>query len=294
MRWLGTACFEFLLPSGKTLIIDPYVDDSVSSPISSDQFLACDYIFVTHGHYDHVLDIGKLAQRFSPVIYCSTVTAQSLEKHLSVDSELIRTISAYDKITIEEIIVDVVPGLHVEFDAEYMRLTGKKSVPDPKNDDPFFVIKKGLKVMLGTDWLPEKMNEWMINFPQGEQLNFVFKIPGCPRIYMAGTRPDSKIIDMARHVNADITLLQVLPANTLTGMEEATVDLAIASGCKIVVPQHHDRLFKGAIQTDLSKFKQLLAKKSKIRIQEFIPGKWYEFDSSGKNGKNFDILQVGN
>ncbi|MBL6996350.1 MBL fold metallo-hydrolase [Desulfobacula sp.] len=279
MRWLGTACFEILLPKGKTLIIDPYVDDSISSPISSDQFLACDYIFITHGHYDHVLDIGKLAQRFSPIIYCSTVAARSLEKHLSVDPKLIRTISAYDKITIEEIIVDVVPGLHVEFDAEYTRLTGKHITPIQKKDNPFTLIKKGLQAMMGTDWLPEKFNEWMVNFPQGEQLNFVFKIPGCPIIYMAGTRPDAKIIDMAKNVNADITLLQVLTANTLTGMEEPTVDLAISSGCSIVVPQHHDRLFKGAIQTDLTKFKQLLAKKSKIQIQEFIPGKWYKFDS---------------
>ena len=28
MRWLGTACFEMLLPNGKTLVTDPYVDDA--------------------------------------------------------------------------------------------------------------------------------------------------------------------------------------------------------------------------------------------------------------------------
>ena len=25
IRWLGTACFEIALPSGKTLVIDPYL-----------------------------------------------------------------------------------------------------------------------------------------------------------------------------------------------------------------------------------------------------------------------------
>lgn len=35
MRWLGTACFEIVLPNQQTVVIDPYVDDSVSAPISS-------------------------------------------------------------------------------------------------------------------------------------------------------------------------------------------------------------------------------------------------------------------
>ena len=42
MRWLGTACFEIVLPNGKTLIIDPYLDDSVSAPISSDEVRGCE------------------------------------------------------------------------------------------------------------------------------------------------------------------------------------------------------------------------------------------------------------
>ena len=70
MRWLGTACFEIILPDDKTLIIDPYLDDSVSAPIAADGIENCDYIFITHGHYDHVLDVGKLAQRFRPKIFC--------------------------------------------------------------------------------------------------------------------------------------------------------------------------------------------------------------------------------
>ena len=60
MRWLGTACFEIILPSKKTLIIDPYLDDSVSAPIASDGIDNCDYIFITHGHYDHISGLTEL------------------------------------------------------------------------------------------------------------------------------------------------------------------------------------------------------------------------------------------
>jgi hypothetical protein len=92
MRWLGIACFEIVLPNGKTLVIDPFVDDAVSSPITSDQFEGCDYLFLTHGHYDHILDAGKLAVRFNPIIYCSQLVSESLTVHLGVNSDQIRTV----------------------------------------------------------------------------------------------------------------------------------------------------------------------------------------------------------
>ena len=78
MRWLGTACFEIVLPSGKTMVLDPYMDDSYTAPIRSDQIEGCDYILITHGHFDHVTDVGKLADRFGPKIFCSDTTANAL------------------------------------------------------------------------------------------------------------------------------------------------------------------------------------------------------------------------
>ena len=35
IRWLGTACFEIRPEGGKTLVIDPYVDDSMSVPFAN-------------------------------------------------------------------------------------------------------------------------------------------------------------------------------------------------------------------------------------------------------------------
>ena len=95
---------------------------------------------------------------------------------------------------------------------------------------------------------------------------------------MAATYPDPSIIDAARRANAYITLLQVIPGNTLQGLEEETVNTAIASGCKILVPQHNDPLLKGTKKTDLSALKKILEEKSDIAFKEFVPGEWYNFD----------------
>jgi L-ascorbate metabolism protein UlaG (beta-lactamase superfamily) len=96
MRWLGTACFEIVLPSERVLVIDPYLDDSFTAPIRSDDILGCDYIFITHGNFDHVTDVGKLAERFSPGIYCSDTTAEALIAHQGVDRSLFHTLAPGD------------------------------------------------------------------------------------------------------------------------------------------------------------------------------------------------------
>ena len=280
MRWLGTACFEIVLPNGKTLVIDPFVDDSVSSPITSDQFEGCDYVFLTHGHYDHILDAGKLAARFNPIIYCSQLVSESLAVHLGVNSDQVRTVTAGDIVRVSGLTIDVIQGTHVEFISDYKRLTGKEFQPETPVKK---AIETTIKMTFETDWRPSRIEEWMEKFPQGEQLNYVFEPDQGPRIYMAGTRPDTNQIKIAGDVRADITLLQVPPANALRGLEKSTADLAIASGCRVCVPQHHDLLLEGAKRTDLSILKTLLPG---IRFQELVPGKWYVFDGKQLNEYN--------
>ena len=272
MRWLGTACFEIVLPNGRTLVIDPFVDDAVSAPITSDQFEGCDYLFLTHGHYDHILDAGKLAARFKPVIFCSQLVSESLTHHLGVNSNQIRTVIVGDIVRVDSLTVKIIQGTHVDFRSDYKRLTGKDLQPGMPIEE---AVETTLTKTFETDWRPDRIEELMEKFPQGEQLNYVFEPDKGPRIYMAGTRPDPNQIKIAGNVHADITLLQVPPANALKGLEKATADLAIASGCRVCVPQHHDPLLKGAKKTDLSTLESLL---SEIQFKELVPGKWYDFD----------------
>jgi L-ascorbate metabolism protein UlaG (beta-lactamase superfamily) len=238
MRWLGKACFEIQLPDGKTVVLDPFVDDSVSAPISSVQFEGCDYIFLTHGHYDHILDVGKLAARFRPKIFCNDQAADSLIQRQGVAPHLITRIKVGNVIREKGLAVEVVQGVHANFAAEYKRLTGNDLLRGIS--DLEFVGKRALREIFETDWLPEQFKDWMVNYPQGEQLNFIFEPAGGQRVYMAGSYPDPSLIEVARRAKAHITLLQVLPGNTLQGLEEQTARMAIASGCKIVVPQHHN------------------------------------------------------
>jgi L-ascorbate metabolism protein UlaG (beta-lactamase superfamily) len=131
--------------------------------------------------------------------------------------------------------------------------------------------------MMETDQIPEQFPEWMGKYPQGEQLNFVFEPVGGKRIYMAGSYPDPEVIEEAKKAKAHITLLQVLPGKSLAGIEDQVAQLAIASECKIAIPQHHDPLLPGAIKTDLSGLKRIMEEKTDIDFMELVPGEWYNF-----------------
>jgi L-ascorbate metabolism protein UlaG (beta-lactamase superfamily) len=275
MRWLGTACFEIKLPDKRTLVIDPYVDDSVSAPITSDGFEGCDFLFITHGHYDHILDAGKLSRRFAPKIFCNSAAADSLIRHQGIAPQQITQVRPGDVLNENGLLVEVVPGVHVDFAREYKRLTGEEL--GDGTDDLVAAIKKALRRLFQTDRVPEKFWEWMTLYPQGEQLNFVFAPEGGCRIYMAGSYPDPAVIETAGKVNAHITLLQVLPGKTLQGIEAETAKVAFASGCRIVVPQHHDALFEGAADTDLSQLKGIFERNG-LQFMELVPGRWYDFE----------------
>jgi L-ascorbate metabolism protein UlaG (beta-lactamase superfamily) len=275
IRWLGTACFEIRLENQKTILIDPYLDDSANAPIGSGQMEGCDSIFLTHGHYDHVLDVGKMARRFQPSIYCSREVADALIEHQGIDLERFVPITAGDTVEKDGFHAEVVRGVHVDFIAEYRRLTGNDIVSDGGGDF-MEMMRSGLKAFLGPVTPPEGLEEWMLKYPAGEQMNFVFDLGGDKRVYMAGSYPDPSLIEVARKARSFMTLLQVIPGKALQGLEEQTVRFGLASGAQIIVPQHHDPLMAGAAPTDLSKLRSLFEKHG-VAFLEFNPGQWYTY-----------------
>jgi L-ascorbate metabolism protein UlaG (beta-lactamase superfamily) len=60
--YYGHSCFSVNV-SGKTLLFDPFVTGNpLASAIDVDE-IAADYIFVSHGHYDHTTDVIRIAKR---------------------------------------------------------------------------------------------------------------------------------------------------------------------------------------------------------------------------------------
>jgi L-ascorbate metabolism protein UlaG (beta-lactamase superfamily) len=119
-RWLGVAGLE-LKAGGQVLAIDPFFTRpsllSMLRPISPDYSLVkeklpeCDYVLVTHPHYDHLMDVPAVLGHTGAVAYGSANTCRLLEL-LGVPGAQAKEVHVADKLSLGAFKVKVIPGQH--------------------------------------------------------------------------------------------------------------------------------------------------------------------------------------
>jgi L-ascorbate metabolism protein UlaG (beta-lactamase superfamily) len=66
ITWFGHNAWS-LETAGKTVLIDPFLNDSPTAPVKADEVKA-DFILLSHGHYDHLGDTIAINQRTGATI----------------------------------------------------------------------------------------------------------------------------------------------------------------------------------------------------------------------------------
>jgi len=79
VTWLGHAAFRLTTPSGKIILIDPWLKSNPACPESLKNFEKIDIMLVTHGHFDHIADAVDLAKKHKPQIVAMPETCGWLE-----------------------------------------------------------------------------------------------------------------------------------------------------------------------------------------------------------------------
>ena len=72
VHWLGQAATKLTSPSGKVIVIDPFLTNNPKTPQeykNLDKLGKVDVILLTHGHGDHVGDVKDLAARTGAKVY---------------------------------------------------------------------------------------------------------------------------------------------------------------------------------------------------------------------------------
>jgi len=89
LTWYGQAAFKLVTPSGKVILIDPWITNPLNP--SGKQDLAdlkkVDLILISHGHSDHVGDAVDIAKRTKARLVTTFDQAQVYAQHLGFPSD---------------------------------------------------------------------------------------------------------------------------------------------------------------------------------------------------------------
>lgn len=79
LTWLGHATFRITTPTGKVIVIDPWMQTNPMCPEPLKKFERLDTMLITHGHFDHIADAVALGKQFRPQIVAIYETCVWLE-----------------------------------------------------------------------------------------------------------------------------------------------------------------------------------------------------------------------
>ena len=69
LKYFSHSAFQVTTDKGKTILIDPFLDNNPTSPVKSKD-VSADFIVLTHAHGDHVGDAFSIAKRCNPLFIC--------------------------------------------------------------------------------------------------------------------------------------------------------------------------------------------------------------------------------
>ena len=81
IQWLGTAGFK-ISTHGVEFLIDPYLSrNKKASPVQNlkpSDIKKASHIFLSHGHFDHVMDVPTIVENTKAKVFCSEMEGDQL------------------------------------------------------------------------------------------------------------------------------------------------------------------------------------------------------------------------
>ena len=249
LKWLGCACYEMDF-GGLTVVNDPWITPNQGTELTWEAVEKCDYITLTHSHFDHIMDIPKIVEKFHPYVLCGEFTAVPLMKWTNMNP------------------MDIYPmpaGLELDFDAVKIKGIYGRHNPLPGSAKERVEQAKNHPVQGKSPELIE-LRFW----GDLEYRHYLYTMPSGAKLLILGNklaRPEQR--NILREVKPDIAILQISSSNPIPEIVKTLKE----TGCNIVLPHHFD------FPKDYSKWVSELGNELKEHAPEIryiVPeyGKW--------------------
>ncbi len=115
ITWYGTASIS-IHNENDALLFDPFIMLNKNLPTPTiEQFALFDNIFITHSHFDHIIDVPDILGSGNAMVYCSRDAANILLRD-GVDQRRIALTAPGSVIKKGSIEISVLRGRHIRFD----------------------------------------------------------------------------------------------------------------------------------------------------------------------------------
>lgn len=90
IQFFGPAGYKITTASGKTVVIDPFLDKNRYCKTNVADLGNVDVLLITHNAFDHFGDAPEVIRQYKPVVVCALDVQHNLTRYHGIDPDLIR------------------------------------------------------------------------------------------------------------------------------------------------------------------------------------------------------------
>lgn len=218
IRWINDACYEIRLPDGREVLIDPYIDESPNHVLHMDAEGA-DYVLISHTHFDHVLSLGTIVERFEPQIFVGKGSMLDLVEAFRLPGHRITGCVPGDIFEFDDLRIEALRGKHTKL--------GPRDTPD------------GWRAIEEANGISSAFHRTDVNGSY-EYTNYLLTLQDNLCVLVWGGTPDYDNAARMARLRPNVSIVQ-FTGNALNPLERVA-DFCVAVGGPLVFPHHHDRL----------------------------------------------------
>ncbi len=249
IQWLGTAGFK-IETQATAFLIDPYLSRNIDADPRQD-FLPKDlapasHIFISHGHFDHIMDIPAIARQTCANVFCSPTVAHTLSDMGMEDAQIEAVDHDQYDFEFNGVKAKAFYSRHVRFDAKLLITTLARIGRRVKEILPLF-----------------------LNFPCGQVLGWQFDIEDKRIVFFGSGGSTKKELEALAEDPMDILLVPLQGHSHICSKALEYVEILKP---KLVIPHHQDNFFPPVSQTiDINPFVEqvpLVSSNTMVKVVE--------------------------